>query len=252
MTPYEFGKRAADPRAADMNPAASGAMGGNTALIGGQLANPTPEYDPGSDYYATPTGLEFRKSQNRAAQNAFSNQLMRADNDRYANEAEERGMNQLSAASGLAPHMGAAIGQPLLGAAAGMAGTAIGGLGANKARLDRPAIQKNLQEQKQNYESVTPPNQRGIYKMPFFGKAGSLIEFGAKVAQSTCSPCDMPNGPANKKHMTGASPAVTEAGEHSEEFGTPEVAETEHSDAKAKMPEEGAKSAYAFGYMLGR
>lgn len=75
---------------------------------------------------------------------------------------------------------------------------------------------------------------------------------GAKCAQSTCSPCDMPNGPANKKHMTGASPAVTEAGEHSEEFGTPEVAETEHSDAKAKMPEEGVKSAYAFGYMLGR
>jgi len=79
-----------------------------------------------------------------------------------------------------------------------------------------------------------------------------LMQFGAKVAQSTCSPCDMPNGPANKKHMTGASPAVTEAGEHSEEFGTPEVAETEHSNAKAKMPEEGAKSAYAFGYMLGR
>ena len=80
----------------------------------------------------------------------------------------------------------------------------------------------------------------------------NFMQFGAKVAQSTCSPCDMPNGPANKKHMTGASPAVTEAGEHSEELGTPEVAETEHSDAKAKMPEEGVKSAYAFGYMLGR
>ena len=75
---------------------------------------------------------------------------------------------------------------------------------------------------------------------------------GSKFAQSTCSPCDMPNGPANKKHMTGASPAVTDASEHSEEVGVPDVAKTEHSDAKAKMPEEGVKSAYAFGYMLGR
>ena len=80
----------------------------------------------------------------------------------------------------------------------------------------------------------------------------NFMQFGAKVAQSTCSPCAMPNSPTNKKPYTSESPAVTDASQHSEEIGVPEVAETEHSDAKAKMPEEGVKSAYAFGYMLGR
>jgi hypothetical protein len=129
-------------------------------------------------------------------------------------------------------------------------------------------------------------------KAPVLGKAGSLLEFGAKVAQvtgmtydennsnvkklkrqypttwrkvmaesqglsddsqakpvgskcaqSTCSPCDMPNSPTNKKHITSASPAVTDASEHSEEIGKPEVVETEHSEAKAKQPEEGIKAA---------
>ena len=77
------------------------------------------------------------------------------------------------------------------------------------------------------------------------------FNFGAKLAASSCSPCDMPNSPTNKKHMTGASPAVTEAGEHSEEIGKPEVVETEHSEAEAKQPEEGIKSAANFGKMLG-
>ena len=74
-------------------------------------------------------------------------------------------------------------------------------------------------------------------------KAMSLIEFGAKIAQSTCTPCDMPNGPTNKKHMTGASPAVLDASQQSEEIGKPPVTETEHSEAKAKQPEEGVKAA---------
>jgi hypothetical protein len=77
------------------------------------------------------------------------------------------------------------------------------------------------------------------------------FNFGAKIAASMCSPCDMPNSPTNKKHMTGASPAVTEAGEKSEEIGKPEVVETEHSEAEAKQPEEGVKSAANFGKMLG-
>lgn len=77
------------------------------------------------------------------------------------------------------------------------------------------------------------------------------FNFGAKLAASMCSPCDMPNSPTNKKHMTGASPAVTEAGEKSEEIGKPEVVETEHSEAEAKQPEEGIKSAAGFGKMLG-
>lgn len=77
------------------------------------------------------------------------------------------------------------------------------------------------------------------------------FNFGAKLAASMCSPCDMPNSPANKKHMTGASPAVTEAGEKSEEIGKPPVTETEHSEAEAKQPEEGIKSAANFGRMLG-
>jgi hypothetical protein len=79
--------------------------------------------------------------------------------------------------------------------------------------------------------------------VPALGKAGSVLAFGAKIAASMCSPCDMPNSPTNKKHMTGASPAVTEANEHSEEIGKPEVVETEHSEAEAKQPEEGIKSA---------
>jgi hypothetical protein len=76
------------------------------------------------------------------------------------------------------------------------------------------------------------------------------FNFGAKIAASMCSPCDTPNSPTNKKHMTGASPAVTDASEHSEEIGKPEVVETEHSEAEAKQPEEGIKSAANYGKML--
>jgi hypothetical protein len=67
-----------------------------------------------------------------------------------------------------------------------------------------------------------------------------------KKAQSACSPCAMPNGPKNKPY-TSASPAVTDASQKSVEIGKPPVAKTEHSAAKAKLPEEGVKSAYAFG-----
>lgn len=77
----------------------------------------------------------------------------------------------------------------LIGAAAGMAGTAIGGLGANKAHIDRPAVMQDLQKQKQNYESVTPPKerhliygtQRTLQQMPFFGKSSN---FGARVKEA--------------------------------------------------------------------
>ena len=189
-TPGEFGamiangsasKVAADPRAVDMNPGSKGSVGKNTALIGGQFANPTPEYAPDRAWDASRAGLDFRRLRHRHAQNAFGNQVIDAAVARRRNENEGRNMNQLSAASGLAPHIGAAIGQPLLGAAAGMAGTAIGGLGANKAHIDRPAVMQDLQKQKQNYESVTPPNQRTIYQMPFFGKSSN---FGARVKEA--------------------------------------------------------------------
>ena len=78
----------------------------------------------------------------------------------------------------------------------------------------------------------------------------NLYTFGAKLAKSMCSPCDMPNGPTNKKHMTGASPAVLEADEKSEEIGKPPVTETEHSEAEAKQPEEGVKAALLFGQKI--
>lgn len=78
-------------------------------------------------------------------------------------------------------------------------------------------------------------------------KMKTAYTFGAKVAQSACTPCAMPNGPTNKKHTTSASPAVLDAGQKSEEIGTPATTETEHSEAKAKQPEEGVKSALAFG-----
>ena len=94
-----------------------------------------------------------------------------------------------------------------------------------------------------HYQRTRQMQAKAPVAAPLLGKAGSLIAIGAKLAASTCSPCDMPNSPANKKHMTGASPAVTEAGEKSEEIGKPEVTETEHSEAEAKQPEEGIKSA---------
>ncbi len=98
--------------------------------------------------------------------------------------------------------------------------------------------------------SLLPPGH-GIIGRPAPAPAGmiktqsvmSLYSFGAKVAQSACAPCDMPNGPTNKKHMTGASPAVLDASQRSEEIGKPSVTETEHSAAKAKQPEEGVKAA---------
>ena len=81
----------------------------------------------------------------------------------------------------------------------------------------------------------------------------NLYAFGAKLAKSMCSPCDMPNGPANKKHMTGASPAVLDAAEKSEELGRPEAEETEHSetaiDISGKAAAFGAKLA-AGDYIL--
>jgi hypothetical protein len=63
-----------------------------------------------------------------------------------------------------------------------------------------------------------------------------------KKAQSACSPCAMPNSPTNKKHMTGASPAVLEADEKSEEIGKPETVETEHDKSIVS-----GKLARAFG-----
>jgi hypothetical protein len=48
-----------------------------------------------------------------------------------------------------------------------------------------------------------------------------------KTAASSCAPCDMPNGPTNKKHMTGASPAVLEADEASEAI-KPKTTKTKH------------------------
>jgi hypothetical protein len=266
------------------------------------MTNLRPEYSPSGEYAATPAGLKWRQDNNRQRQDAFANQLYSAKMRLDGNASDARNSNMLAAGSGLVPHIGNAVGQPMLGQVAGMAGTALGALGANKAtNLDRPVLQQNFNEQLENYKSVTPPNQRmPLAKQPL-GKAGSLIEFGAKVAQvtgmtydennsnvkklqkqypttwrkvmaesqglsddsqatpvgakcaqSTCSPCAMPNAPTNKKPYTSASPAVTDASQHSEEFGVPDVTETEHSNAKAKMPEEGAKSAYAFGYMLGR
>jgi hypothetical protein len=81
----------------------------------------------------------------------------------------------------------------------------------------------------------------------------NLYAFGAKLAKSMCSPCDMPNGPANKKYMTGASPAVLDAAEKSEELGRPEAEETEHSetaiDISGKAAAFGAKLA-AGDYIL--
>lgn len=59
----------------------------------------------------------------------------------------------------------------------------------------------------------------------------NLQQLGAKIAASSCSYHDMPNSPTNKKHMTGASPAVLEADEQSEEIGKPESDKTEHSES---------------------
>jgi hypothetical protein len=70
----------------------------------------------------------------------------------------------------------------------------------------------------------------------------NLKQFGAKLAASSCSYQSMPNSPTNKKHMTGASPAVLEADEKSEEIGKPETVETEHDKSIVS-----GKLARAFG-----
>ena len=74
------------------------------------------------------------------------------------------------------------------------------------------------------------------------GLSDSSMAKAIKKAQSACSPCAMPNGPA-KKLYTSASPAVTDASQKSVEIGKPPVTKTEHSEAKAKQPEEGVKVA---------
>lgn len=121
--------------------------------------------------------------------------------------------------------------------------------------LADPAYQADL-DRKNNLMAARMPQNTGRRAGPF-GKfsaelqkekeAMSLYSFGAKIAQSACSPCAMPNAPTNKKPYTSESPAVTDASQASKEIGKPPVTETEHSAAKAKLPEEGAKSAFAFG-----
>jgi len=124
--------------------------------------------------------------------------------------------------------------------------------------LADPAYQADL-DRKNNLMAARMTQNTGRRAGPF-GKfsaelqkekaAMSLYSFGAKIAQSACSPCAMPNGPKNKPY-TSESPAVTDASQKSEEIGKPPVTETEHSEAKAKQPEEGIKSAANFGKMLG-
>lgn len=67
-----------------------------------------------------------------------------------------------------------------------------------------------------------------------------------KTAASSCAPCDMPNGPTNKKHMTGASPAVLEADEASEEI-KPKTTETKHDKSIVTGKEARTKKASPVG-----
>lgn len=172
-------KLAADPR--PTNPDPTGFVRGsnkNTALVGGASANLTPEYS--GTYFATPAGLQHRKERHLDRQHVFANQIVGAQTDMRRNRAQERDMNLLSVMSGLAPAVGSAVGQPMLGAAVGAAGTVTGGLGAHNARLERPFLQDYLQRQQENYNSVTPPNKRWP---DLLRKAGSCLEFGVKLAK---------------------------------------------------------------------
>lgn len=147
--------------------------------------------------------------------------------------------------------LGGLAGLPL-GAPGVMAGAALGGMGGGAvgnwvtrgllgpAETDEEKFERLLRTARTDRDGSGPATKEKTAMHP--------IEFGMKLAASSCTPCAMPNGPANKKHMTGASPAVLEAGQKSEEIGTPETLKTEHAEAKAKLPEEGAKSAaYVFG-----
>jgi hypothetical protein len=106
----------------------------------------------------------------------------------------------------------------------------------------------------QSWTQLSPAQQQAVQGFYSGGqgmtKTQSAHEFAAKLAQSTCSPCDMPNGPTNKKHMTGASPAVLEADEKSEELGRPESEETEHSEKAIDIP--GKAAALKFGRRLAK
>jgi hypothetical protein len=103
---------------------------------------------------------------------------------------------------------------------------------------DHPNVKRLKARHPDNWQQIMAQSQ---------GLSDAAQAKAIKKAQSSCSPCAMPNGPTNKKPYNSVSPAVTDASQKSEEIGKPPVTETEHSEAKAKQPEEGAKSAFAFG-----
>jgi hypothetical protein len=157
------------------------------------------------------------------------------------------------AIKGMGFDVGAGVGGALGGALGatlnpelGLAGLVGGGLGGGVLgqSLASSAIGP-YETEEEKFERMLAARESAQLKLKNKEKAAmSLYSFGAKLAQSTCSPCDMPNGPTNgKKPYTSASPAVTDASQKSVEIGKPPVTETEHSAAKAKLPEEGVKSA---------
>ena len=141
------------------------------------------------------------------------------------------------AGGGLGLGLGMVTGAPILGAVGG----GIGGGMLGHSLASEAVGPYETEEEK--FERMLEAREAAQEKM----KMKTAYEFGAKIAASSCVPCHTPNGPTNKKPYTSVSPAVTDAGQQSVEIGKPPVTETEHSEAKAKQPEEGVKSAYEFG-----
>lgn len=141
------------------------------------------------------------------------------------------------AGGGLGLGLGMVTGAPILGAVGG----GIGGGMLGHSLASEAVGPYETEEEK--FERMLEAREAAQEKM----KMKTAYEFGAKIAASSCVPCHTPNGPTNKKPYTSVSPAVTDAGQKSVEIGKPPVTETEHSEAKAKQPEEGVKSAYEFG-----
>ena len=270
---YAFGaKLAADPRATDETGGAYSPLGrqdllnridGIAAMVNGPARREGPLY--GSSGGAQDYGMDYSRTDNRWVSDTERNHANYLDKLQhnvaaYENRLEGLKNNSNSAAQfGTAASMGLnaagnAIGAPVLAGAAnmGLTGSRVADLYARNNAVK--TTQQNLNTAKQNLQQFKQPWEGQQKLSPALApkpvtpavKAGEALAFGAKLAQSMCQPCDMPNGPANKKHTTGASPAVLEADEKSEELGRPETEETEHSEQSIDIPGKAA----AFGAKL--
>ena len=155
MTPYSFGrmlKLAMDPRPSSAS-LESGAPANLTANVGGQLVDPTPNYEPDP-------GLSFRRQRHYDQVNSAWRNTQQAMLDAQHNANDVKNMRMLGA---VAPAVGAAAGQltgqQTLGSLAGMAGTLGSALSAHSLGQQQPEFDQRFQQEHANYKKLVPPKQ---------------------------------------------------------------------------------------------